>query len=56
MYAVDLMLDWRQDANNNSKTIEPVICEMNFMPGNISYKINYLFNPNNRKKISRFIS
>lgn len=32
MYAVDLMLDWRQDANNNSKTIEPVICEMNFMP------------------------
>ena len=34
MYAIDLMLDWRDDANNNAKTIEPIICEINFMPGN----------------------
>ena len=30
MYAVDLMLDWRVE--NNIKTIEPMICEINFMP------------------------
>ena len=29
MYAIDLMLDWRQD--NNVKSIEPMICEINFM-------------------------
>jgi hypothetical protein len=34
MYAIDLMLDWHEDSNNNnSKTIEPMICEINFMPG-----------------------
>lgn len=34
MYAIDLMLDWRIDANNNEneRTIEPMICEINFMP------------------------
>ena len=34
MYAIDLMLDWRQDFtnNNNSKVIEPIICEINYMP------------------------
>jgi tubulin--tyrosine ligase-like protein 12 len=31
MYAVDLMLDWQQDTNG-AKTIEPMICEVNFMP------------------------
>ena len=37
MYAIDLMLDWRDDpVNNNSKTIEPMICEINFMPGKMS--------------------
>ena len=30
MYAIDLMLDWQQE--NNEKTIEPMICEINFMP------------------------
>jgi len=30
MYAIDLMLDWRKE--NNVKTIEPMICEINFMP------------------------
>ena len=32
MYAVDLMLDWRHDQHTNAKTIEPMICEVNFMP------------------------
>ena len=31
MYAVDLMLDWRT-SENGEKTIEPMICEVNFMP------------------------
>ena len=31
MYAVDLMLDWQQD-QTGAKTIEPMICEVNFMP------------------------
>ena len=31
MYAVDLMLDWRTN-DNGQKTIEPMICEINFMP------------------------
>ncbi len=31
MYAVDLMLDWQED-ENGIKTIEPMVCEMNFMP------------------------
>ena len=31
MYAVDLMLDWRQESGMR-KTIEPMICEVNFMP------------------------
>jgi tubulin--tyrosine ligase-like protein 12 len=31
MYAVDLMLDWRED-EKSSKSIEPMICEINFMP------------------------
>lgn len=31
MYAVDLMLDWREEANGK-KSIEPMICEVNFMP------------------------
>jgi tubulin--tyrosine ligase-like protein 12 len=30
MYAIDLMLDWQEE--NGTKTIEPMICEMNFMP------------------------
>lgn len=30
MYAVDLMLDWQEESGK--KTIEPMICEMNFMP------------------------
>lgn len=30
MYAVDLMLDWREE--NGKRTIEPMICEVNFMP------------------------
>lgn len=30
MYAIDLMLDWREE--NQEKTIEPMICEINFMP------------------------
>jgi tubulin--tyrosine ligase-like protein 12 len=30
MYAVDLMLDWRK--NGSTKTIDPMICEVNFMP------------------------
>ena len=30
MYAIDLMLDWREE--NNVKSIEPMICEINFMP------------------------
>ena len=30
MYAIDLMLDWREE--DNIKTIEPIICEINFMP------------------------
>lgn len=30
MYAVDLMLDWQEE--DGKKTIEPMICEMNFMP------------------------
>jgi tubulin--tyrosine ligase-like protein 12 len=33
MYAIDLMLDWQNDDNNtNEKIIEPMICEINFMP------------------------
>lgn len=34
MYAIDLMLDWRDTMQNNekSKTIEPMICEINFIP------------------------
>lgn len=31
MYAIDLMLDWRKD-HNEKQTIEPMICEINFMP------------------------
>lgn len=31
MYAVDLMLDWKKDSNG-AQTIEPMICEVNFMP------------------------
>lgn len=31
MYAVDLILDWREK-DNGTKSIEPMICEMNFMP------------------------
>jgi tubulin--tyrosine ligase-like protein 12 len=31
MYAVDLMLDWQTD-ENNVKTIEPMICEINYQP------------------------
>lgn len=31
MYAVDLMLDWREESDG-SKSIEPMICEVNFMP------------------------
>jgi tubulin--tyrosine ligase-like protein 12 len=30
MYAIDLMLDWREE--NNARTIEPMICEINYMP------------------------
>jgi tubulin--tyrosine ligase-like protein 12 len=30
MYAVDLLLDWREE--DSQKTIEPMICEVNFMP------------------------
>ena len=30
MYAIDLMLDWRQESG--AKSIEPMICEINFMP------------------------
>ena len=30
MYAIDLMLDWREE--NGVKTMEPMICEVNFMP------------------------
>lgn len=30
MYAIDLILDWQGEGNN--QTIEPMICEMNFMP------------------------
>ena len=32
MYAVDLMLDWQTSGDNKTKTIEPMICEINFMP------------------------
>ena len=31
MYAVDLMLDWQLD-EYGTKTIEPMVCEVNFMP------------------------
>ena len=31
MYAVDLMLDWQTD-DKGVKCIEPMICEVNFMP------------------------
>ncbi len=31
MYAVDLMLDWQEDLDGK-KIIEPMVCEMNFMP------------------------
>jgi tubulin--tyrosine ligase-like protein 12 len=30
MYAIDLMLDWHEI--NEEKTIEPMICEINFIP------------------------
>ena len=30
MYAIDLMLDWQEE--NNTKVIEPMVCEVNYMP------------------------
>ena len=30
MYAIDLMLDWREE--DGIKTIEPMVCEVNYMP------------------------
>ena len=30
MYALDLMLDWREE--DNARTIEPMVCEINYMP------------------------
>jgi tubulin--tyrosine ligase-like protein 12 len=33
MYAIDLMLDWRSTAaSKDQMTIEPMLCEINFMP------------------------
>ncbi len=34
MYAIDLMLDWHTSSadDTNKKTIEPKLCEINFMP------------------------
>lgn len=31
MYAVDLMLDWKQN-EQGTKFIQPMLCEVNFMP------------------------
>ena len=31
MYAIDLILDWRKE-EGDKLSIEPMICEMNFMP------------------------
>ncbi len=32
MYGVDVMLEWRECDKTGSKDIEPMVCEVNFMP------------------------